>query len=368
MFSGRNSTAALALALVMGCSSEPAGGGGAGGQADGGAVTDGSVGLDRGLFPDASSTFEGGGGSGTQQGGGGSSMSGQGGNGAGGVQPGSGGAGQTDGPVGDARVGDGPDSDAKPTGPGTCANPITLPSNVAHAEEQVNTTGGSHAFDLPCAANGADVVLSFTLTQRELVYADTFGSAWNTVLYFSSTCGTSAPSADIGTVACSDDACGSSQSQAVAVLGYGRHYLVVSGAKGETGAATVHFQHVPVGNGPLTLLPAGDGTRMGVTSGDGIVNDCEAAGPDNSYWWKSCPDYAGGTLTASTCHGAMFDTVLSLQIPRTSVAACGDDDPTCGIQSTLSTPVPPGAGIQVLTVDSNTGSNAGEYTLTYSRP
>jgi hypothetical protein len=211
-------------------------------------------------------------------------------------------------------------------------------------------------------------VLSFTLTQRELVYADTFGAGFDTVLYFSASCAATPGSGDVGTTTCSDNACGSMQSQAVAVLGYGRHYLVVSGANGASGTATVHFQHTPIGNGALTLLPAGSGTSMGTTTGDGFLNGCEAAGPDNSYWWKSCPDYAGGAMTASTCNGAAFDTVLSLQVPRNDIVSCNDDDMACDFQSTLGYTLPPGAGIQVITVDSSTASNSGNYTLTYTRP
>jgi hypothetical protein len=332
-------------------------------------------GIQRGTFPDSGTGMMGTGGGSPGDGGAIAGQSGQGGaagSGAGGGVAANGGSGGNprDGGV-DAPVGptDGPARiDALVAGPGTCDMPVMIPSNVAHTDVLVTTTGAAHAFDLPCATNGGDVVLTFTLTQRELVYADTFGATWNTVLYFSNTCGPSAPSADVGTVACSDDACGSPQSQAVAVLGYGRHYLIVSGVNGASGAATVHFQHAPIGNGPLTLLPAGSGTRSGTTSGSGFANDCEAAGPDNSYWWRTCPDYAGGAFSASTCNGAMFDTVLSLQIPRTDIASCGDDDPKCGIQSTLGTPVPAGAGINVLTVDSNTGSNAGDYTITYTRP
>jgi hypothetical protein len=202
-----------------------------------------------------------------------------------------------------------------------------------------------------------------------VVYADTFGASWNTVLYFSNTCGVSPPTPDVGTVVCSEDACGTTQSQAVAVLGYGRHYLVVSGSHGESGAATVHFEHMQVGNGDLTLLPAGMGTRMGTTAGTGIVSSCEAAGPENSYWWRTCPDYAGGAFQASTCHGATFDTILSVQIPRNGGGiSCADDDLACGVQSTISATVPAGAGIQALTIDSSTPSNAGAYSITYTRP
>jgi hypothetical protein len=271
-------------------------------------------------------------------------------------------------PDGPVALADGPAAVVYP-GAGTCASPFVLPDTLdPHMDLSVNTVGAAHAVDVPCATNGGDVVFTFTLNQREVVYADTFGASWNTVLYFTSSCGVTPPGPEVGTVVCSEDACGTTQSQAIAVLGYGRHYLVVSGSHGESGAATVHFEHMQVGNGLLTLLPAGTGTKMGTTSGTGIVSTCEAAGPEDTYWWRTCPDYTGGAFQASSCHGATFDTILTLQIPRVGGTSCADDDPACGVQSTITGTVPPGAGIHALTIDSSTPSNAGAYTVTYTRP
>ena len=255
-------------------------------------------------------------------------------------------------------------------GDGTCDSPYMIPTDVAHADITVDTaTGRTHDFDLPCVQNSTTVVLSFILTESQLVYADTFGAGWNTALFFADSCDASAPAqGGPGTSVCSDDACGTSQSQAVAMLGYGQHYLIVSGASGASGTVTVHFQHTLIGNGPLTLLPAGSGTMSGTTSGVGASNQCQASAPDNSYWWVTCPSFAGGSFRASTCNGASFDTVLAMNVPRSGTSICADDDPSCGVQSSVSTNVAAGAGIQVLTVDGNSGSNSGPYTLTYTRP
>jgi hypothetical protein len=38
------------------------------------------------------------------------------------------------------------------------------------------------------------------------------------------------------------------------------------------------------------------------------------------------------------------------------------------MQSTIAYALPPGAGIQVLTVGGATGTSIGDYTLTYTRP
>jgi hypothetical protein len=45
-------------------------------------------------------------------------------------------------------------------------------------------------------------------------------------------------------------------------------------------------------------------------------------------------------MTASTCTGTTFDTVLSLQVPSMGVASCADDDPTCGVQSKMAATLP----------------------------
>jgi len=254
--------------------------------------------------------------------------------------------------------------------PNSCSNPIEIPMGQPHVDLALTTTGAGHNSDLPCAQGGSDVVLSLTLLQDELVYADTLGATWNTLLFFSTTCpvapGTRTP--DGGAVSCSDDACNSNQSQAFALLGTGVYYLILSGANGESGDVTLHFQHAPVGNGPVTTLAAGSDAVGGATDGVGPTDVCEAPGPSSSYWWITCPDYLGGALAASTCTGTTFDTVLSLQIPRTDVASCIDDTDPCGTRSSMNTTIPPGAGLNVLTVGGATPSAGGVYLLTYTRP
>jgi hypothetical protein len=319
-------------------------GGGEGGSGDTGGSTGGSPGGGTGGTP-------GGGTGGTPGGGtGGTPGGGTGGTPSGGV--GGGGAGGTGGSV---------------AGGMSCDSPIEISMTNPHTDITVNNTGGPHLFDLACSPGGPQLVLSFMLAQRELVYADTFGASWNTILSFSSDCSATVPAPEGGTVPCNNDACGTMQSQAMAVLGYGRHYLVISGVSGAIGSATIHFQHAPVGN-QLAFMTAGTGSKMGTTSGMGAIHVCEASGPDSSYWWNSCPTYPGGAFSATTCNQAMFDTILSLHVPRTDLISCADDDPSCGNQSTLTNTVPAGAGINVLTVDSSTASNAGAYTITYTRP
>lgn len=270
-----------------------------------------------------------------------------------------------------------PRRDAAPDTPSgnSCTTAIKIDTERGtHFDIPFSTIGGSHNFDIPCAQGGNDIVFWFPVFERELIYADTFGTGWNTVLSLSPACPIKPMSGTPpeGMVFCNDDACGGQQSQIVAVLTSGMYYLVVSGANGESGEAILHFQHAAVGNGPLTMVPAGAGTYDGVTeSGSiGTFDKCESPGPDNSYWWLTCPDYAGGALAASTCEGTSFDTVLNLQVPRADLSACNDDSESCGVKSRslLNLTVPAGAGINVVTVDGSRRAASGTYRLVLTRP
>jgi hypothetical protein len=255
--------------------------------------------------------------------------------------------------------------------PNSCQNPIVIPLDNSHVDLTVSTDGESHDFELPCATGGSDIVLSFYLDRPEMVYADTFGTGWNTILALSPTCPLTEPQATEGMVTCNDDACDSTQSQVFAILPSGRHYLVLSGSNDESGTTTLHFQHAPVGIGNSFNMPPGTGTLTGTLSGIGRLGACEAVGPEQSYWWVSCPDYAGGNFRASTCKSAdlKLDVILFLQTPRNDALVCANGD-SCGLQESMTATVPAGAGINSLAVEANNGSghNTGDYTLDYTRP
>jgi hypothetical protein len=247
-----------------------------------------------------------------------------------------------------------------------CANAAALPLKLAHMNLPVTTKGANASMAGPCGPAAPDVFFSFNIATREAVYADTFGSTWNTMVFFAKSC-TGAPVANLGgPTACSDDACGTMQSQAVAILEPGRYLLVISGAAGQSGDATVHFEHAPLGSGPTAVLPPGTNTLTGTTTGSGNLEFCEAGAADNSYWWTTCPSSAGGAFTAATCGGTHFDSVMSLQIPRIPLARCNDD--ACGFQSRVVGDIPAGAGLQVVSVDGSTGRQAGPYSMTVTRP
>ena len=261
------------------------------------------------------------------------------------------------------------DSTPLPTaGTDKCSNAPAIPvrsNGPTKVRLRADMTAASKDLTPPCATSGKDIFFSFTLLRRSLVYADTFGATANTVLHFTSACTGGVP-AEAGDRACNDNACEGMQSQAAAVLPLGTHYLVVSSPTETTGEILVNFEATVVSPRMQTPLPPGPSSLTGTTQGSGNVYLCESAGPENSYWWTTCPGFAGGTLMSSTCTATSFDTVLTLQVPRTGGIVCSND--TCGFQSMLNTTVPPGAGLNVLSVGGPTLQHSGSYTLQINRP
>jgi len=259
-----------------------------------------------------------------------------------------------------------------PVGPHGCNSPIVIPADSpAHVDLALTTKGADHWSDLSCGDGGPQVVVAVTVTQHEFIYADTFGGTWNTMLALSTTCpmGAGSVSRVAGMIACSDDACNTIQSQVVGELSGGTYYIIVGGANGESGDVTLHVQRAQAGNGPLAMLPAGMGSVTGATIDDvGAVDLCEGPANDNSYWWLTCPDDAGGDFVASTCDGTAFDSILGLQIPRTELVSCNDDWEPCGSRSQVSSTISPGAGLNVLSIDGATPRSFGAYQITYTRP
>jgi hypothetical protein len=215
--------------------------------------------------------------------------------------------------------------------------------------------------------SGGDVYYRFTLTAREVVYADTYGTMYDTGLAF-------APASGTGIIAgtCVDDitTCGATrifQAQVARQLDPGTYYLVVSGFGSATGPFTLRFQHLPVGNGAVTQLAdptAGVQTLTGTTTGTGVLTQScgvGATGPETTYWYTTCPNFTALNYTASTCGAATWDTVLEQRsAARTPLAVCNDD--ACSTQSTVSGTLAAGAGLHALYVDGYSGAS-GAYTL-----
>ena len=245
-----------------------------------------------------------------------------------------------------------------------CTDAQVIDLSTMHVDLAATTNGATADLAAPCATTTrADVFFKFTLTRRQLVYADTFGASAPTALFFATSCTTPITHATTdGDAVCSESACGTNQSQVAALLDPGTYYLILAGQ----GAATIHFQHLEVGSGSVSNLKPGANTVSGTTAGAGTLYTCDAGGPENAYWWRTCPGDTGGAFTGSTCTGTSFDTILSLQIPSTETVMCDDD--TCSFQSSVSGAIPAGAGLFAIAVDGFSSAKHGTYTLSIARP
>jgi hypothetical protein len=260
-----------------------------------------------------------------------------------------------------------------PPGADKCADAAAIPiTENPRVDLGGNTTAATHDIDVPCSTGQSpDVFYKVSFSKRVMIYADTFGANWNTVLFLlSDDCVPITTSTTPGDAVCSGGACGTSQSRLVALLEPGNYRLGLSGAAGAKGAATIHFEFTLAGSGAVKQLPQGDSVQKGTTpSRTNITSQsekCMAAAGEDSYWWARCPNDPAGTLTASTCGGAKWESIVEMQIPRVTTYQCALD--TCGLQSSLSTELPAGAGLAVVSVDGNNGDDFGAYTLNVSRP
>ncbi len=268
-----------------------------------------------------------------------------------------------------AATGNEPDAAIVGAGSDHCAKATVIPLVARRSELHADTTAATHDVDVPCASDsGADVFYQFTLSRRVLVYADTFGATWNTALFLlSNGCVPLTTPTMAGDAVCSDEECGTSQSRLVALLPPGNYKLGLGGSG--AGLATIHFEFVLAASGTETALPQGATEQSGTTQGDtGNVQEdgCLAAGPENGYWWTTCPADHGGALLASTCGGATWETLLSASIPRAPATMCSVG--TCNLQTELKTTVPAGAGVHHLLVDGQAANARGPYVMQVTRP
>ena len=242
---------------------------------------------------------------------------------------------------------------------------LATPSTSLSADTTlaVNNTVGSCG-----CTSGRDVFYTFTLTAAEIVYADTVGATWDTSLFLQDSTGANIASAGMtGGATCNDDSgmgCSTGfQSMLAARLTAGTYYLVLSGCG--SGVATIHFQHLPVGNGPLSQLTYSTtgASLTGTTSGTGTLSGgCCDPGPDNSYWFVTCPTFASQALLMTTCGGAAWDTDLEQRsATRATTTVCNDD--SCGLQSRATGTLPAGAGLHTMSIDGC--GDQGPYTLGY---
>lgn len=178
-----------------------------------------------------------------------------------------------------------------------------------------------------CAAGRPEVFFRFTLPKAEVVYADTFGTPFDTALVLRR-----GGCADGEESACVDDSCGGAQSQGAWSLPAGDYCLIVEGA-----AATSEMSAL----GKLTLvrgkengdpLPAPSPTAAGSVRGDTCKDDnsndagcgCEPA-EDHHYFFTVCPQTQVAARFETCGTNATWDTVLQLRAGGGNGLACNDD-------------------------------------------
>ncbi len=246
------------------------------------------------------------------------------------------------------------------------ATPIGLTPSVP-VSFSGSTATAQHEMDGTCGAStmSSDVYYSFTVTERSLVYADAFGSSYNTVLFFTPFCGGAQPWG----FACNDDACASNSSQIVQVLNPGTYYLVVSGFNGSRGNFNVNMQMLPASDRAFQI-GSGNNWYGGNTSGlsNRHTPGCATSNaPDETWYHVSCPWYPGGGMYAGTCGMAGWDTMLAFRQGNAwgGPSACNDD--SCGLQSQIWSGVTGGAGIRAVYVDGYSSAQGG-YTVNINLP
>ncbi len=258
------------------------------------------------------------------------------------------------------------------------ANAVVINMTQPQSTFTVDTTAAVNDTTGSCGCtSGEDAFYAFTLTQPELVYADTIGSTRDTSLFIQTSTGTNVASAGIANGAtCNDDnglsGCATArQSQVMASLPAGSYRLVVSGCFGG-GPTNLRFQHLPVGSGTITALAAGNSTPAGTTAmaTSRVTGSCASAGPENTYYWYTCAAATSGMFTASTCDRATWDTSLhQSSAARAVLNVCNDDvGGTCGFRSSITSTIPAGPGIHTLYIDGSFSTSFGTYSIAVSRP
>jgi len=254
------------------------------------------------------------------------------------------------------------------------ATSILLSGLNPRVDLMASTIGATHDVDAACSTDQApDVFYKFAVSKRVFVYADTFGASWDTVLFLLSDACVPITTTTPGDAVCSDNSCGTQQSRVVALLEPGSYRLGLTGRGGAQGAATIHFEWALAGSGTAAQLPAVNSVQVGTTVGsagniDGLSSECLAAASENSYWWARCPSDPARSITASTCGGGTtWESVIEAQIPKSapglpSAYRCNLNG--CGLQGLLTTTIPAGAGLGVLSIDGQAGNDIGPYTMT----
>lgn len=271
----------------------------------------------------------------------------------------------------------------------TCGNSLdedcngsdaTCPPNDQAAGAIDVSNGGQFLVDLAAARDdswtngtdcgeqgGRDVFYQLTLADPEVVYLDTFGSSFDSVIrLYAGSC------ASLGALqTCSDDACGQQRTQVARALAAGTYCIVVDQYSSTVTAGSLKLK-VKRGGRTGTQI-SGSGAVSGTTTGKAhlSVASCEAntMQPDVAYFFTSCPGVTT-SVSANTCSGTVFDAVVYVKSGAASTAdvACSDDVSGCGngLQPRISGAAVSGANLNWMIVDGFGQTGNGAYTLTYS--
>ncbi len=261
----------------------------------------------------------------------------------------------------------------------------TCPTNDLASGAINISAGGTFTVDLTAARNnqdysgtfcgstgGRDVYYTFTLPAAEVVYVDTFGSNFDTVVrIFAGSC-TALGAHQV----CVDDQCSGAQSQGALQLAAGTYCLVLDQYSSAQTAGNASLTFTRGGRTGTSISAPGSATLNGTTVGGSNLSTATcttlATGPDVGYWFTVCPSTTR-TVAASTCGTATsWDTVLYLEkAPSATDLACNDDGAApCGSASPIRLSsftggTAAGAGLFWLIVDGYSGAS-GAYSLTYT--
>nr|MBK7069034.1 hypothetical protein [Deltaproteobacteria bacterium] len=252
-------------------------------------------------------------------------------------------------------------------GAGTCRPTNDRPENATYLGSlpagQLVTSGNTcGASTQPSAwCNGQSEIYYYVyVTRRSVLYVDTFGSTFDTVINVSSD--------GYNSYFCNDDSCGTLQSQIAPgspfVVNPGYYYIAVGGFVGSCGNFTLRVQAVPASNPVIQVGRGGGQVAYYSTAGQAnMVNlGCGASGGDITFYWTLCPGIGGGTFSANTCSGyTTYDTALEYFDGTSGGAACNDD--SCGLRSSLSVGVSTGPGIRAFYQDGWGGQVGNNYTV-----
>jgi hypothetical protein len=256
-------------------------------------------------------------------------------------------------------------------------------ATIARLARSTSSAGGVFTVDLSAAHDdnfaastatldcgemgGRDVFYQFTLPAEEVVYFDSLGSDFDSVIrIYPGAC------SSLGTIkACADDACSTTRSQGALDLLAGTYCLVLDqfSSTTTTGAAQLVFTR---GGRSGIALTGTSGTLTGTTTGktNYSIAGCEAnsAQPDVGYFFLTCPSQTR-TVNANTCSGTAFDSILYIRqgSAQTTDIACSDDEANCGsFQARITGAMVSGANLNWLIVDGFGQTGNGNYTISYS--